>query len=194
MTNQWDEFSKSLAESLPRRESLRRLGLVLTGAVLGPLGLRSAAAGQQQNPCKTFCRCRNQSQQKACLAACNACNGETWRLCGSCGNYVCCGETGPWEYGACIDGACEYWCADGAIYCDGICTFLSNDPNNCGACGNVCGEATPYCSWGLCWDSACGGADLNWDSNNCGACGNVCPWGTFCVWGVCEGGGGDSGF
>src|SRR5262249_12174792 len=37
-----DEFSKSLAESLPRRESLRRLGAVFAGAVLGPLGLETA--------------------------------------------------------------------------------------------------------------------------------------------------------
>jgi hypothetical protein len=186
MTSHWDEFSKSPAEeALPRRESLRRLGIALAGAVLSPLGLQSASAGrhpkQQFDPCKSFCKCRNKSQQKACLAACSACNGETWRLCGSCGSYVCCRETGPSEYGACIDGSCQYWCAEGAIYCDGVCTFLNNDPNNCGVCGNVCGQATPYCSGGQCWDSACGGADLNWDSSNCGRCGNVCPWGTACV-------------
>jgi len=39
--------------------------------------------------------------------------------------------------------------------------------------------------------TACGGADLNWDSDNCGRCGNICPLGTFCVDGVCEGGGGE---
>jgi hypothetical protein len=45
MTHRWDEFSKSLAEeSLPRRESLRRLGLALAGAMLSPLELETAWA------------------------------------------------------------------------------------------------------------------------------------------------------
>jgi hypothetical protein len=44
MENLFDEFSKSLAESVPRRESLRRLGAVFAGAVLGPLGLQTAVA------------------------------------------------------------------------------------------------------------------------------------------------------
>ena len=87
MDHLFDEFSKSLAESVPRRESLRRIGFALAGAVLSPLGLSTAfAAG---NPCRTFCKCRNKSQQNACLAACNACNGNTSNLCGSCGSYVC---------------------------------------------------------------------------------------------------------
>ncbi len=199
MTSHWDEFSKSVAEPLPRRESLRRLGLVVAGAVLSPFGLRATLAGhnsrRQQDPCKAFCKCRNKKQQDQCLKACNACSKDTNRVCGSCGAYVCCRETGPWEYGACIDGSCRYWCAEGADYCDGTCTFLNNDPLNCGACGNVCGASTPYCSWGQCWDSDCGGADLNWDSNNCGRCGNVCPWGTACSFGVCGSpGGGDGGY
>jgi hypothetical protein len=42
MENLFDEFSKSLAESVPRRESLRRLGAVFAGAVLSPLGLGTA--------------------------------------------------------------------------------------------------------------------------------------------------------
>jgi len=40
MTYHWDEFSKSLDDkSVPRRESLRRLGAVFAGAVLSPLAL-----------------------------------------------------------------------------------------------------------------------------------------------------------
>lgn len=179
MSHHWDEFSKSLAEAVPRRESLRRLGLVLTGALLGPLGLQSASAGRrQQDPCKTFCRCRNKSQQRACLAACNACNKDTSRLCGSCGSYICCGngtvccgnycadlegdpyncgacgrvceDPGPWEMGACIFGECWYQCVEGAVYCNGNCTFLDWDPYNCGECGNVCPESASYCRQGIC--------------------------------------------
>jgi hypothetical protein len=45
MDHLFDEFSKSLAESVPSRESLRRLGAVLAGAVLSPLGVGTAWAG-----------------------------------------------------------------------------------------------------------------------------------------------------
>ena len=74
MDHLFDEFSKSLAESMPRRESLRRLGVVLAGAVLSPLGLGAAWAGRP-DPCKPFCKCRTTKQQSQCLAACRACNG-----------------------------------------------------------------------------------------------------------------------
>ncbi len=154
MTSHWDEFSKSLVEeSVSRRESLRRIGLIFAGAVLSPLGLGTALA-RGSDPCKSFCRCRSKSQQNACLAACNSCNKDTSRLCGTCGTYVCCREPGAWEYGACINGHCEYACAEGAAYCDGICTFLGDDPDNCGACGNVCGEPGPY-EYGACINGGC---------------------------------------
>ena len=82
MTDLCDEFSKSLSEPAPRRESFRLLGLVFSGAALEPLGLSTAWAGTQ-DPCKAFCRRRNKSQQNQCLAACRECNGSTSRLCGS---------------------------------------------------------------------------------------------------------------
>jgi hypothetical protein len=112
MENLFDEFSKSLAESVPRRESLRRLGAVFAGAILSPLGVETAWAGKV-DPCKAFCKCRNAKQQNQCFAACKACNGNTGRLGGSCGTYVCC----------CV------------AACKGVCNDLRYDPN-CGACGN----------------------------------------------------------
>jgi hypothetical protein len=182
MTDHWDEFSKSLAEPVPRRESLRRLGIALTATVLGPLGAQFARAGhhapRQQDPCKAFCTCRNSKQKDQCLKVCKACNKDTSRIAGSCGNYVCCGagrtscgsycadlafdpdncgacgnaceDPGPYEEGMCVYGQCEYACVAGAVYCDGTCTFLDSDPDNCGACGNVCGDASPYCNQGTC--------------------------------------------
>ncbi len=173
MTDHWDEFSKSLAEeSVPRRESLRRLGVVLAGAVFSPLGLESAFA-RGPDPCKAFCNQCPKSQRSRCLAACNACNRDPSRLCGSCGSHVCCGSgrtccsgyctdladdilncgacgnscepPGAYEYGACVSGTCEYWCAGGTALCTGTCTPVNWDPDNCGACGNVCGGSTPYC-------------------------------------------------
>jgi len=182
MTHPWDEFSKSLAESVPRRESLRRLGLVFAGAALAPFGL-SSAWGRAQDPCKNYCRCRNKAQQNQCLAACQACNGNTSSLCGSCGNYFCCGSgqnccggycadllddidncggcgsacngAGPNEYSACIDGQCVYGCFTGAVRCNGTCAYLSSDPNNCGACGNLCDGSTPLCIDGTCSANPC---------------------------------------
>ena len=47
MDHLFDEFSESLAGSMPRHESLRRLRVVLAGAVLSPLGLGAAWAGRQ---------------------------------------------------------------------------------------------------------------------------------------------------
>jgi hypothetical protein len=222
MTRHFDEFSKSLAESCSRRESLRAFGALFAGAVLSRLPL-SSAWGASSDTCKTFCKCRNKTQQNQCLTACKACSGDTQRLCGSCGSYVCCAagytccsgscvdrledpnncgacgnvcEPGPNEYADCLDGECVYTCVEGAVRCNGTCTFLDSDPNNCGACGNVCGGTTPYCDGGTCSaDNGCGGADLLFDALNCGACGHQCQPLEHCSWGVCEGsGGGDSGY
>jgi hypothetical protein len=217
MTHHWDEFSKSLAQPLPRRESLRRLGIALAGAVLSPLGLQTASAGhhpkQQQDPCKSFCKCRNKKQQNACLAACKACGNDPRFLCGSCsGGYACtdlandpyncgacgsaCDQAGSYEYEVCVSGECDYFCIEGADRCDGTCTFLGWDPNHCGACGNICPESAPYCNQGECsgcppGTALCGGQCVNLlsDPNNCGACGNVCGGSTpNCSQGACVGG------
>jgi hypothetical protein len=179
VSQHWDEFSKSLAEPVPRRESLRRLGLVMTATILGPLGAEFAWAGKRKvDPCKAFCKCRNRTQQDQCLKACKSCGQNPGWLGGSCGNYFCCGagltpcgstcadlagdpdncgacgsvceEPGPNEYGTCLFGECAYACLEGAVYCGGVCTFLDSDPDNCGGCGNLCGEAAPYCSRGTC--------------------------------------------
>lgn len=211
MTHQWDEFSKSLAESVPRRESLRRLGLGLAGIVLSPLRPNTALAAGTDT-CKSFCRCRNKSQQNACLAACRACNGDTRRLCGFCGSYYCadlandvdncgacgyvCPRPGPYESRACVSGNCVYACIEGAVRCNGTCAFLGSDPNNCGTCGNVCPDTAPYCNQGVCFDPGCSPGltwcgsecvDLRTDPFNCGACGNQCTALEFCASGSCQG-------
>jgi hypothetical protein len=189
MSHHWDEFSKSLAEkSVPRRQSLRLLGAALAGALFSPLGTGIAWASRP-DPCKSFCRCRNQRQQTACLPACRACGNDTNRLCGTCGSYVCCAEPGPYENGACVDGQCFYWCAPGAVECLGICTSLADDPYNCGACGNVCPASSHYCDGGTCvcpgivCDGQC--VDPLSDSLNCGGCGQTCQVGSVCAGGIC---------
>jgi hypothetical protein len=161
-----DEFSKLLAESVSRRQSLRRIGTFVAGAVLSPLVLGTAWAARPDR-CTAFCRsCPTKKKRNQCVAACRACNGNTSRLCGSCGAYTC--------------------CPSGTACCNGTCTSVNSDPNNCGACGNVCPESTPICNQGACYGCS-PSTDFNWDSSNCGGCGIVCPEQTACAWGVCEG-------
>jgi len=196
MSNRFDEFSKSLAtNSVSRRDSFRLLGAALAGSVLAPFGLRNASAGGA-DPCKTFCNQCPKSQRQQCLDACHACQGETNRLCGSCGRYTCCTNPGPYQYGACVSGHCSYSCVEGAADCgDGSCTPLWSDPNNCGACGNNCPPSTPVCHQGGCipnpcppnlWlcDGVC--VNLMTDWFNCGACGNACFGFDYCANGSCE--------
>jgi hypothetical protein len=208
MDHLFDEFSKSLAEPVPRRESLRRLGAVFAGAVLTPLGVGTAWAGGylRRDPCKEFCKCRNWTKQNQCLAACKACGGDTSRLAGSCGNYTCCAVAAC--HGVCSDlssdpdcGACGNDCRSFNKTCCGgnYCADLAGDFYNCGSCGNVCGQAGPNeygaCVGGNCvYDCLEGTVDCNGacsyldsDPDNCGACGNVCPASApACFGGTCH--------
>ena len=184
MSTHWDEFSKSLAQPVPRRESLRQLGAIFAAAALAPLGTAfgRGRSPKPQDPCAAFCKCSNKKAQNQCLSACKACNQDPSRLTGSCGNYACCSngqyscggfcadlnndpsncgacgyvcaEPGPNEYGYCLDGNCEYACDVAAVYCNGTCTFLGSDPLNCGSCGNVCPSSAPYCEQGVCTNTA----------------------------------------
>jgi hypothetical protein len=107
------------------------------------------------------------------------------------------GDAGTYRDPAPGDGACttpNLVCPDpdgGA----GACVAVSEDENNCGACGNVCSGASAACLAGQCSCSNpgfayCTGAgcmDVSSDTNNCGACGNVCDPNQFtaCQGGMC---------
>ena len=86
-------------------------------------------------------------------------------------------------------------------------TNMSNDPQNCGACGVVCAEYTEGLHLGArCVDGACvfecllspgvfqdcNGVlddgcevDIHSDPRNCGSCGNACAPGVRCIKGTC---------
>ncbi len=171
-----DEISKLLAKSVSRRESLRSIGAVIAGVALSSLGVGTAWAARPDR-CTAFCRsCPTKKKRNQCVAACRACNGNTSRLCGSCGNFVC--------------------CTTGTACCNGTCTSVNSDANNCGACGNVCPASTPVCIQGTCGNcpppyTVCSGVctSLMNSASNCGACGFACSLGWQCVDGVCRSGG-----
>jgi hypothetical protein len=128
--------------------------------------------------------------------------------CGTCG-HVCPGSGLPHVVATCAAGACGTGCAAGWGDCDPDagqgCTFdLGGDPNNCGACGNVCGNAntttSPTCSSaGQCvftcaaGTAHCGTSDatgcettIETDPNNCGECGFACGGTVACTGYVCR--------
>jgi stigma-specific protein Stig1 len=172
-----DELSKLLAASVSRRESLRSIGAIVAGAALSTLGLNTAWAARPDR-CTAFCRwCPTKKKRNQCLEACRACNGNTSRLCGSCGAYAC--------------------CPTGAVCCNGTCTDLNSDFNNCGACGYVC-PTNNVCANGTCVvlncvypNIPCSGVcvDPTSDGNNCGGCGQQCGPSEACIFGFCESGG-----
>jgi hypothetical protein len=203
MDHLFDEFSRSPAESVPRRESLRRLGAVLAGAALSPLGL-GAAPARKPDPCANVCKCRNGAQQSQCLTACKACKGDVGRIGGACGSYVCCATASC--RGTCSNlksnpncGACGNDCrAYGQACCGGYCADLASDVFNCGRCDVACAAPRPYetvaCVSGRCvygcvpgavvCNGACTNVDV--DPHNCGGCGNACGGSTpYCDNGSC---------
>lgn len=88
-------------------------------------------------------------------------------------------------------------CPEGGLPCDGACVFFGSDENNCGGCGNVCGNGLE-CIGAMCVDTnpcdeggddgtPCGGACVNLDNDpgNCGDCGNQCGEMDECNGGMC---------
>jgi hypothetical protein len=127
MENHFDAFSKSLAESVSRRESLRRLGAVFAGAALSALGLAAARGAHNQDECWDDEDC---PQGLACCSGICVDLGFDNQNCGACGNV--CRIIGS-------NSAC----------CSGICRNIDFDNTNCGACDVVCPDGTS-CQAGGC--------------------------------------------
>jgi len=84
MNNTFDELAKNLAQSVTRRQALRRFGVGIAGAVLASLGLRDRAEAGKHQPtpeCKKACNhCRSypwgcRPDDLGCLLNCQCCYG-----------------------------------------------------------------------------------------------------------------------
>lgn len=90
-----------------------------------------------------------------------------------------------------------------ASRCGERCVDLSTDPQNCGACRNICptgrAHTRPVCfaaacttsceeGWRNCDRNDANGCEVNSlsDPQNCGTCGTACPLGETCMAGICR--------
>ena len=78
--------------------------------------------------------------------------------------------------------------------CGAVCTDMTSDAQNCGACGNACTGSTPVCKEGHCgplcdvyWMIWCDGKCVDPSTaSNCGGCDNICSGATpVCQAGKC---------
>ncbi len=122
----------------------------------------------------------------------------------NCGG-ICCGPNS-----VCLKGQICQACGGNQVVCNGNCTDLTSDSNNCNKCGMVCPNGTTCmagactacpmkfcdklqtCVAGICTcgqgQTLCGQicADLSFDINNCGMCGHACgPKAGACANGMC---------
>jgi len=92
----------------------------------------------------------------------------------------------------CLNGQCVVPCPPGKVPCNGWCTSLSNDIQNCGQCGYHC-HASEQCINGQCSTPCpegqvqCNGwcTSVSNDIQNCGNCGVICHQNEICSNGVC---------
>ena len=136
----------------------------------------------------------------ACPALQDRCDGACVPLlttaahCGACGRACPSTATGV---GVCNGGRCEVACREGYADCGRGCQATASDPQNCGACGFVCGTREA-CVAGNCAPVdadapdgttlyPCGGScvDTSVDRQNCGGCDRQCAAGRTCRGGVC---------
>ena len=87
----------------------------------------------------------------------------------------------------------SFGCPGYQLACNGVCTDVSSDDANCGACGTVC-DADHECLVAACrqicddGETLCGDGcvDRQSDAENCGWCDNECAPGAACIDGACS--------
>jgi len=112
MNNKFDDLAKGLAQSVTRRQALRRFGAGLAASLLASMGLGDRAlADPQPKPCNSDADCPDH----------NVCSSG---VCSSSAKYHC--SCGSPNYG-CDRYASFYDCV---FYCGG-----TSDPHGCGGGG-----------------------------------------------------------
>jgi len=136
----FDAVARAMSRGGSRRDALR---LLIGGSFAGWLaGDRLPVHATQHRP-----RC--DSGLTNCSGNCVDLSSD-YLNCGGCGSA--CPSAGPYVATIeCIGGTCvQTACDPGYANCYGglECNDLSQDPDNCGACGTVCESGV--CSWGAC--------------------------------------------
>jgi hypothetical protein len=197
----FDALARDLARGLSRREALRRLGGGFAGALLAALGLEKTwgaapAGGPGNSAGASFCRdlrvrlgadpqgeCVSQIaiQQGPYYDLFVITNGDPSDCCRDAAqNLICCEPVAGLTPTCCNNAGC---------------VDLQNNPNHCGACGNVCplvlgsapGQTAGSGGEFLFQEACCRGACSNplADAQDCGACGIICAPGQSCAGGIC---------
>ena len=152
----------------------------------------AACAADPDCPAGTFCELPGRCVPWRCFPGQTYCVSSTRaRVCDARGAGTAERECGD----GCIRDECRALtaCEAPRRRCGGLCVDVTNDQNNCGACGHVCQAYCP-CAAGSCACVCPGGStncsgvcrDLSTDRGHCGRCGSACAAGLVCVAGACR--------